>query len=89
LQRSTRPFSALIRTRALLDVNADQLTQHDREHVTPWFYRNRDQYRIINAEAVNVGIQGNEYTVDTPADLRRLEKLMAELDTVTNDSTMS
>ncbi len=68
----------LIRTQSLLDVDVDQLTDHDREHVTPWFYRHRDAYRIANANGVQIDLPDGEFTVDTPADLARLESMFAE-----------
>jgi spore coat polysaccharide biosynthesis protein SpsF (cytidylyltransferase family) len=68
----------LVRTSALFGVDDAELTDHDREHVTPWFYRNRDRYRIVDAAAVEIGLPGEDFTVDTPADLQRLEGLVRE-----------
>ncbi|QEF99642.1 3-deoxy-manno-octulosonate cytidylyltransferase [Stieleria maiorica] len=65
----------LIRADAMKSIDAEHLTDHDREHVTPWFYRHRDQYRIANARGVTIDLAGGDYTVDTPDDLVRLEAM--------------
>jgi len=66
----------MIRANVLLDVDVAKLTDHDREHVMPWFYRNTDLYQIAHAKHVEIGLPGKSYTVDTPQDLERLENLM-------------
>ncbi len=63
----------LIRTKCLLELDSQQLTEHDREHVTPWFYRNPDRYRIVDAARVNLDFPGDDFAVDTIEDLVRLE----------------
>lgn len=67
----------LIRRSTLLSVVPDDLNESDREHVTPWFYRNPERYRIVNARQVDFDLPGNEFTVDTRDDLQRLEKVVA------------
>lgn len=65
----------LIRTQCILETPNEVLTDFDREHVTPWFYRNHDTYRIVNASAVDLNLPKGDYTIDTPEDLERLELL--------------
>ena len=50
------------------------LTQdpYDREHVTPYFYKNADNYRIKNFFSNNKKYHGVNLAIDTPEDLRRI-----------------
>ena len=65
----------LIRTQCMMEVPGDAMTEFDCEHVTPWFYRHRDRYRIVNASAVDLQLPNGDYTIDTPTDLERLESV--------------
>ena len=49
------------------------LTQdpYDREHVTPYFYKNSDNFRIKNFFSNNEKYHGVNLAIDTPEDLRR------------------
>ncbi len=65
----------LIRTATLLGLDDAELTPHDREHVTPFFYRLRERFGIVEVP-LGHGRYGDEpLTVDTIDDLRRLEAL--------------
>jgi len=66
----------MIRASVLREVDVTKLTDHDREHVTPWFYRNPDLFQIAHAKHVEIDLPGKSYTVDTPQDLKRLEDLV-------------
>ena len=50
------------------------LTQdpYDREHVTPYFYKNAGNFRIKNLSSGNKKYQGVNLAIDTPEDLRRV-----------------
>ena len=50
------------------------LTQdpYDREHVTPYFYKNPDNFRIKNFFSDNKKYHGVNLAIDTPEDLRRV-----------------
>ena len=50
------------------------LTQdpYDREHVTPYFYKNADNFRIKNFFSNNKKYHGVNLAIDTPEDLRRI-----------------
>ena len=54
---------------------AGELTAHDREHVTAFFYRNPGRYRIRNIASSNAALAAYDYAVDTLDDLRRLEHI--------------
>ena len=50
------------------------LTQdpYDREHVTPYFYKNADNFRIKNFFSNNEKYHGVNLAIDTPEDLKRV-----------------
>jgi spore coat polysaccharide biosynthesis protein SpsF len=57
---------------------ADIRTEEDREHVTRFFYTNRDRFRIVNLRAPeNHG--GVQLSVDTPEDMHRFRALVARM----------
>ncbi len=64
----------LIRVQALMGVNPDALEADDREHVTPFFYRNAEQFRIVSVESGVPSMAELSLSVDTLEDLRRLEQ---------------
>lgn len=63
----------LIRTAVLLGIDRSLLTPHDQEHVTPYFYRNPDQFQIFNVTSSDPGLAEFSLAIDTLDDLRRLE----------------
>lgn len=65
----------LIRANLLDAFSQDELTAHDREHVTAFFYRNPRRFRIRNIASSNAALAEYDYAVDTLDDLRRLEQL--------------
>jgi spore coat polysaccharide biosynthesis protein SpsF len=65
----------LIRARALLAINPGELLAADKEHVTPFFYRRPDRFRILNVQSGNPQLAELSLVVDTVEDLRRLEQL--------------
>ena len=62
----------LIRTSALLSIDAKILDTEEREHVTPYLYRHADAFRILNITSSSAADQ-ESCAVDTLDDLRRLE----------------
>jgi spore coat polysaccharide biosynthesis protein SpsF len=64
----------LILARTLLALDDQELTPHDREHVTPFFYRHADRFAIRNVTPPPRA-DGSPLTIDTVEDLRRLEAL--------------
>jgi spore coat polysaccharide biosynthesis protein SpsF len=65
----------LIRTDTLRSIDRDALTDHDREHVTPYFYRNPDRFGILNVSSGSPSLAATSLAVDSPEDLARLEAL--------------
>lgn len=65
----------LIRTGLFDEVVAHELTGHDREHVTQFFYRHPDRFRIRNVTSGDATLAKMSLAVDTLDDLLRLEAL--------------
>jgi spore coat polysaccharide biosynthesis protein SpsF len=63
----------LIRSDALRAVDPNALTAGEREHVTPWFYRHPERFRIVNVSSGSPELAARSFAVDTPEDLERLE----------------
>jgi len=63
----------LIRVTTLLGIDVAELDPEDREHVTPFFYRNADRFRIMSVESGDSAMAVESLAVDTVEDLRRLE----------------
>jgi len=68
----------LIQVSSLLAINGEKLSSEDREHVTPFFYRNPGGFRIVNVESGDPRLAEFSLAVDTVADLHRLEQLSEE-----------
>ena len=64
----------LIRSAALLALPDGELTTADREHVTAFFYRHADRFKIHNIESPMPNAADTSLAVDTLDDLRRLEQ---------------
>lgn len=65
----------LIRRTILLAADAQAADAEEREHLTQFFYRRPEQFRIRNVESTNAALAGESLAVDTPDDLTRLERL--------------
>jgi spore coat polysaccharide biosynthesis protein SpsF len=65
----------LIRVATFVQIDPEELTPHDREHVTPYFYRHPNRFRIMNLESGDPELAATSLAVDTIDDLRRLERL--------------
>ncbi len=63
----------LIRTSALIGLDPAELSEHDREHVTPFFYAHPERFRLVAVELQPRS--GGPLVVDTVEDLARLEAL--------------
>jgi len=68
----------LINAAALKAMATEELTTEDREHVTPYFYRHPERYRIENIESGAPKLADASLAVDTIDDLYRLERMSAE-----------
>jgi len=63
----------VIKSASFLNVDEDVLTEQDREHVTPYFYRHSTQYSILSIEAEE-DLSFKKMCVDTVEDLKALEQ---------------
>lgn len=63
----------LIRVATFLGIDTAELSLEDREHVTPFFYRHADRFRIASVESGDSAMAAESLAVDTVEDLRRLE----------------
>ena len=71
--------SVEVLSRAALErVLAETAHTEDREHVTRWVYANQDRYRILNF-AHERDESGVRLAVDSPEDLRRIERIVAAM----------
>lgn len=65
----------LIRVSTFVKIDAKEISDHDQEHVTSFYYRNTNQFRIFNVESGNAKLAELSFAVDTVEDLDRLERL--------------
>ena len=63
----------LIRVETLQRIDAAELDDDDREHVTRFFYRHPARFTIVNVESGDPALAEHDLSVDTVDDLRRLE----------------
>lgn len=68
----------LINAATLKAVATEELAWEDREHVTPYFYRHAERFRIANIESGAPKLAEVSLAVDTIEDLHRLERMSAE-----------
>jgi spore coat polysaccharide biosynthesis protein SpsF (cytidylyltransferase family) len=70
----------IVRTGALADVLAQTSDPQDLEHLTRYFYRHADRFRIVSAAGVPPALHGVRFVVDTPEDLERARHVVSQLD---------
>ena len=63
-----------VKAATFLNIDRGTLTEHEQEHVIPYFYNHPDRFRIINVESGNPELVKTILTVDTIEDLKRLER---------------
>lgn len=63
----------LIQAETFRSVDVDALSDDDREHVTPYFYRHADRFRIVNVTSGAPDLASMSLAVDNLQDLQRLE----------------
>jgi spore coat polysaccharide biosynthesis protein SpsF (cytidylyltransferase family) len=69
----------VIRARAYLEAERAMTDPGDREHVTPWFYRDPGRYRIVSLKSDD-GHGDRSMVVDTEEEFRRFKQLAHGLD---------
>ncbi len=68
-------------TAAALDRAAAEATRpSEREHVTPYFYNNRQAFRMANLRCPIPDLEGHRWTVDDPEDLARARRMAPALE---------
>ncbi len=68
----------LIRVSSFLNIDQRELSATDQEHVTTWYYKNADRFRIFNMDSGNSQLAQVDFGVDTVDDLHRLEQMSQE-----------
>jgi len=78
----------LIRVETLMNIDDRELTQEDREHVTRFFYRHPERFRVVSLESGDRRLAEMSLAIDTVDDLLRLGALSdEELENLTNLAT--
>ncbi len=62
----------LIKT-SIIHKNINKFNSFDKEHVTPFFYRNKKKFKVINFKNNKI-YKLNNFSVDTMKDLKRIKK---------------
>ena len=65
----------VIRAETLLKTDATMLSSDEREHVTPYFYRYPDRFRIVSLQSNRPELAAVNLSIDTVEDLHRLEAM--------------
>ena len=63
---------------ALARADAEAVDAYDREHVTPFLYRNPERFRLANLPAPS-DFSGHRWTLDEPADFELIRRILAAL----------
>lgn len=69
----------LVKSDVFMKIDTQQLSQQDCEHVTPYFYRNPEEFSIVNLENPNPSADNANLVVDTLDELKTLEENWEEL----------
>lgn len=64
--------------RALSEANAEATSPVDREHVTPYLYRNPHRYHLKSVR-LDVDLSANRWTVDTPEDFELVRRIVESI----------
>ena len=67
----------VVNARSFVELPNNMLTKEDQEHVTRYFYRNRDLFKILSVVTDDVSIGKRRFVVDTPEDLLSIEDTLA------------
>lgn len=65
-------------SRALREADAQATSPVDREHVTPFLYRNPQRYRLQSVR-LDTDLSANRWTVDTAADFELVRRILEEI----------
>lgn len=68
----------LLNATTFYSINQEHLSAEEREHLTMVYYINSDRYSIVNLESSNPVLANMNFTIDTVADLHRLEEIVQQ-----------
>jgi spore coat polysaccharide biosynthesis protein SpsF len=66
----------LVRSSRFAELAWEELSAEDREHATRFFYAHPERFRILNLESTDPSRADLDLAVDTPDDLRRVERIL-------------
>lgn len=66
----------VVRTSKFMQIEPDELEDDDREHVTPFMYRNPSKFRIHNVPCPNPAARTTSHAVDTLEDFYRMNRML-------------
>ncbi len=78
VQKRTFPHGhsvELVNSQTFSGIDAELLSDADREHVTKFYYANANEFRILNLENTDTDYAKLNFVVDTLDDLRRVEEM--------------
>lgn len=79
----------IISTQSLARVVESTQDQADREHVTPYYYRHPDAFRILNQESETPESAALSLALDTQTDFDRTEWILRQLGTIPETATQA
>lgn len=68
----------VMRAEALVTAAREATDPYDREHVTPFLYKQPERFRLVNLPSP-VNLSGHRWTLDTPADYEVLRRILEAL----------
>jgi len=68
--------SEVIDVDSLIKVKKKSLLKYDLEHITSYFYRNSEDFKIYNFESPIKDISDLSFTIDYPEDIDKISKIM-------------
>ncbi len=70
----------VIKASVLFEINELAFEKYDREHVTPYLYKHKNLYRVLEPFYKDgVDYQGIRVTIDYPVDLESVDRLLSKL----------
>ena len=65
----------IVSSKTFMGINQEKLSNYDKEHVTSFFYKHAENFRIYNFKC-NYSHKGIKLSIDTHEDLKRVEKII-------------
>lgn len=64
----------VLKSATFMTIDGCRLSENDKEHVTPLYYRHPDEFKIVSMRSLDPNLQQLSLAIDTLEDLRRLER---------------